>query len=130
MNSFSVRTSERIEALNITSKVEELIQAKKSGIIFLYVPHTTAGIFINESADPDVAFDINKKLSSLVPEGAGYRHFEGNSDSHIKSVIVGNEVFVFFEDGKLILGRWGGIFFAEFDGPRQRILYYKVLENF
>ena len=125
-----VKTSKRIEAVNITLRVEELVRSKKKGIIFLYVPHTTAGVFINESADPDVAIDINEKLSSLIPYGAGYRHFEGNSDSHIKSVIVGNEVFVFFENGKLILGRWGGIFFAEFDGPRQRNLYYNVLENF
>ena len=129
MNFIIVKTSKRIESVNITSKVEALISSKGKGIVFLYVPHTTAGIFINESADPDVALDINNKLSELVPYGSGYHHFEGNSDSHIKSVIVGNQLFVFFEEGKLFLGRWGGIFFAEFDGPRERKLYYKILEN-
>ncbi len=129
MDYLTVVSSNRIESINITSKVQELISSYKEGIIFLYVPHTTAGIFINESADPDVVFDINSKLNSLVPSGAGYRHFEGNSDSHIKSVIVGNQLFVFFEDGKLSLGTWGGIFFAEFDGPRQRKIYYRIEEK-
>jgi secondary thiamine-phosphate synthase enzyme len=118
-------SSDRIETINITSRIEQLIDSEK-GIIFLYVPHTTAGIFINESADPDVCLDVNRKLSELVPYGAGYRHMEGNSDSHIKSIIVGNQLFVFFERGKLKLGTWGGIFFAEFDGPRRRKLYYQI----
>ena len=118
-------SSDRIETINITSRIEQLIDFEK-GIIFLYVPHTTAGIFINESADPDVCLDISRKLSELVPYGAGYRHMEGNSDSHIKSIIVGNQLFVFFERGKLKLGTWGGIFFAEFDGPRRRKLYYQI----
>ncbi len=121
-----VISSKRIESINITNKIEKLIN-RENGIIFLFVPHTTAGIFINESADPDVAIDINNKLSSLIPYGAGYRHMEGNSDSHIKSVIVGNQLFVFFENKKLKLGVWGGIFFAEFDGPRKRKLYYQIL---
>jgi secondary thiamine-phosphate synthase enzyme len=118
-------SSDRIETINITSRIEQLIDSEK-GIIFLYVPHTTAGIFINESADPDVCLDVNRKLSELVPYGVGYRHMEGNSDSHIKSIIVGNQLFVFFERGKLKLGTWGGIFFAEFDGPRRRKLYYQI----
>ncbi len=119
-------SSERIENINISSQVGNLINSVGKGIIFLFVPHTTAGIFVNESADPAVSLDINKKLADLIPYGAGYRHMEGNSDSHIKSIIVGNQLFVFFEKGKLKLGTWGGIFFAEFDGPRRRKLYYQI----
>lgn len=127
MNFFTVNSSKRIESIKITGKVQNLISSLKEGIIFFFVPHTTAGLFINESADPDVVLDINERLSFLVPSGAGYRHFEGNSDSHIKSIIVGNQLFVFFENGKLELGTWGGIFFAEFDGPRQRKIFYKII---
>ena len=129
MNFLKVTSSKRIEAINITNKVVSLVSSLNNGIIFLYVPHTTAGIFINESADPDVVFDVNERLNFLIPSGAGYRHFEGNSDSHIKSILVGNQLFVFFEKGKLELGRWGGIFFAEFDGPRERKIYYRIEEK-
>ncbi len=129
LKSFFVETKKRIEALNITAKIQGLIKSKDSGIVFIYVPHTTAGIFINESADPDVVYDINRKLSQLAPHNDEYQHFEGNSDSHIKSVFTGNQVFVFFEKGKLQLGSWGGIFFAEFDGPRRREIFYKIVED-
>ncbi len=129
LNYFTVKTEKRIVSVNITHKVKDIVKNISSGLIFLYVPHTTAGLFVNESADPDVTFDINKKLSELVPYGSGYRHFEGNSDSHIKSVIVGNQLFFFVENGELQLGTWGGIFFAEFDGPRERKVYYKIVET-
>jgi secondary thiamine-phosphate synthase enzyme len=93
------------------------------GICVVYVPHTTAGITINEGADPAVCQDIVKKLSELVPPNAGYRHMEGNADSHIKASIMGSSVTVLVESGRLVLGTWQKIFFCEFDGPRSRRVY-------
>jgi secondary thiamine-phosphate synthase enzyme len=93
------------------------------------VPHTTAGILINEHADPDVASDAEGTFDRLVPMSGPYRHAEGNSDSHVKTILAGVTQFVFVEEGKLALGRWQGIFLAEFDGPRERKLYVKVLPD-
>jgi len=123
----TVSTSSRIELKDITSDVKKVIEGSSidDGVCTLYVPHTTAGITINESADPDVAVDIEEKLSELVPEG-GYRHREGNADSHIKSSLVGNSTRVLIEDGRIQLGTWQGIFFAEFDGPRTRNVWLKT----
>jgi secondary thiamine-phosphate synthase enzyme len=123
----TVSTSSRIELKDITADVKEVVNrgGADNGVCTIYVPHTTAGITINESADPDVAVDIEEKLSELVPEG-GYRHREGNADSHIKSSLVGNSTRVFVENGKIQLGTWQGIFFAEFDGPRTRNVWLKT----
>jgi secondary thiamine-phosphate synthase enzyme len=101
----------------------------RAGTCFLYVPHTTAAILINEHADPDVATDAEGALDRLVPLAGPYRHNEGNSDSHIKSMLVSVSQFVFVQEGKLALGRWQGIFLAEFDGPRERHVYIKVLPD-
>jgi secondary thiamine-phosphate synthase enzyme len=90
------------------------------GVCVVYVPHTTAGVFINEHADPDVARDILEKLDKLAPRNAYYHHSEGNADSHIKSTLVGSSVVIPVEAHSLLLGTWQGIFFAEFDGPRKR----------
>ncbi len=127
MEKITVSTSSRIELKDITSDVKKVIEGSSTddGVCTLYVPHTTAGITINESADPDVAVDIEEKLSELVPEG-GYRHREGNADSHIKSSLVGNSTRVFIEGGRIQLGTWQGIFFAEFDGPRTRNVWLKT----
>lgn len=127
MEKITVSTSSRIELKDITSDVKKVIEGSSidDGVCTLYVPHTTAGITINESADPDVAVDIEEKLSELVPEG-GYRHREGNADSHIKSSLVGNSTRVLIEDGRIQLGTWQGIFFAEFDGPRTRNVWLKT----
>ena len=92
-------------------------------------PHTTAGIIINEAADPDVAADIEAALARLVPQNAGYRHAEGNSDSHIKTALVGTSATIFISEGQLELGRWQGIFFCEFDGPRTRVLRVKIVPD-
>src|SRR5258705_2159810 len=99
------------------------------GTCFLHVPYTTPGILINEHADPDVASDAEGALDRLVPSAGPYRHAEGNSDSHVKTMLVGTSQFVFVEDGKLALGRWQGVFFAEFDGPRERHLHVKGLPD-
>ena len=101
----------------------------KEGICYLYVPHTTAGIFINENADPDVKWDIEQTLEKLIPWEDNYKHIEGNAAAHIKSVLVGTNTFVPIKNGKLMLGTWQGIFFAEFDGPRDRKVIVKIMEE-
>ena len=122
-----INTRDRSEMIDITSRVEEKLKRSglKDGVCFLFVPHTTAGITINESADPSVATDIQAMLNKLIPWEGSYRHLEGNSAAHIKSSLIGNSVMVFVESGHLKLGTWQGIFFCEFDGPRSRKLYIK-----
>ncbi|MFH1241972.1 MAG: secondary thiamine-phosphate synthase enzyme YjbQ [Pseudomonadota bacterium] len=124
----SVRTDSRIDMVDITASVQkEVSKADVSdGACVVYVPHTTAGVTINEGADPAVCQDILRKLNELVPPNAGYRHMEGNADSHIKASIVGSSVTVLVENGRLVLGTWQKIFFCEFDGPRSRRIYVRV----
>ena len=121
----SVKTHARIDMVDITQLVQREISNGDvaDGVCVVYVPHTTAGITINEGADPAVCQDIVKKLSELVPPNAGYRHMEGNADSHIKASIMGSSVTVLVESGRLVLGTWQKIFFCEFDGPRSRRVY-------
>jgi len=128
MEEISISTSKRIEFIDITSKIRKAIEASgvKDGICVVYCPHTTAGLTINENADPDVIQDIKDKLNELVPAGVGYRHIEGNADSHIKSSLVGNTVHLIVNNGRLMLGTWQGIFFCEFDGPRTRKVWVAV----
>jgi len=124
----SVKTHSRIDMVDITASVQNEISkaGTTDGICVVYVPHTTAGMTINEGADPAVCQDIIKKLTDLVPPNAGYRHMEGNSDSHIKTSLIGNSVTVLVENGRLVLGTWQKIFFCEFDGPRNRKVYIKA----
>jgi secondary thiamine-phosphate synthase enzyme len=124
----TLKTSRRTELMNITAEVARLVAASgvTSGICYLYVPHTTAGVTINEGDDPDVARDIEAALDRIIPRDAGYKHYEGNSDSHIKSSLVGVSQNVLIEDGRLLLGRWQAIFFCEFDGPRKREVHLKI----
>ncbi len=131
MEKLEINTSKREELIDITSQVRAVVKKSgvRSGICYIYVPHTTAGVTINEHADPDVARDIEDTLSKLIPYGRHYRHVEGNADSHIKATLVGPEIFVFVEEGNLVLGTWQGIFFCEFDGPRRRKIYIKVVED-
>ncbi len=123
----SINTRDRSEMTDITSKVEGELKRSglKDGVCFLFVPHTTAGITINEHADPSVVADIQATLNKLVPWEASYRHLEGNSAAHIKSSLIGNSVIVLVESGRLRLGTWQGIFFCEFDGPRSRKVHIK-----
>ena len=123
----SINTKNRSEMIDITSRVEEELRRSglKGGVCFLFVPHTTAGITINEHADPSVEADIQAMFNKLVPWEASYRHLEGNSAAHIKSSLIGNSVILLFESGHLKLGTWQGIFFCEFDGPRSRKLYIR-----
>ena len=131
MQTLIVRTDRRTQLLEVSAEVQAAVTAAKvaKGICYLYVPHTTAGITINENADPDVATDIEGALDRLVPQMGPFRHGEGNSDAHVKSVLVGASQAVFVADGKLMLGRWQGIFFCEFDGPRERRLQIKVVSE-
>ena len=129
MQTTTVKTDRRTQLLDVTAQVQKAVAASgvASGVCYLYVPHTTAAITINECADPDVARDVEGALDRLVPKTGPYRHSEGNSDSHVKAVLVGSSQIVPVEGGKLVLGRWQGIFFCEFDGPRERKLQVKVV---
>ncbi len=126
-----VKTARRTQLVDVTSAVQRVITESgvASGLCYLYVPHTTAGVTINENADPDVPRDIEVTLDKLIPKDAGYKHFEGNADSHIKSTLVGVSQSVEIEDGRLVLGRWQAIFFCEFDGPRARQLRVKIVPD-
>ncbi len=125
----AVETTARTQIKDITQDVARLVAQSgvESGLCYLYVPHTTAGILVNESDDPDVACDIGATLDRLVPRDAGYKHYEGNADSHVKSALVGVSETVPVEGGKLGLGRWQGIFFCEFDGPRRREVKVRIV---
>jgi secondary thiamine-phosphate synthase enzyme len=131
MQFIRVKTDRRTQMVDITNEVQRVVTALgvRTGTCLLFVPHTTAGILINEHADPDVAADAEGAFDRLVPSAGPYRHTEGNSDSHLKSMLVGMNAFVFVEEGQLVLGRWQGIFFAEFDGPRDRHVHLKVLPD-
>lgn len=119
----SISTSKRNEMIDITSRVQDIAKSTDERVITIYSPHTTAAITINEGADPDVQHDILAKLKQLVPKDDGYEHAEGNSDSHIKTALLGPSQQVIVKDGELMLGTWQKIFFCEFDGPRDRNFY-------
>lgn len=126
---FTIRTTKRDEFIDIGYYVEEALEKSgiSDGIITIFVPHTTAGITINEDADPDVVKDLLWTLDNLVPERREYKHMEGNSHAHMKASIMGSSCNVIVEDGKMKLGTWQGIYFCEFDGPRTRKVYVKVM---
>ncbi len=127
----SLTTYKRSELVDITSQVRDIVDkhGSQSGACVIYTPHTTAGIVINENADPNVAADIVRFLEKLVPRDKGFTHSEGNSDAHIKSCLCGNSKTVFVEKGGLMLGRWEGIYFAEFDGSRTREVWVKIIKD-
>lgn len=114
--------------VDITAKIAEAVRAAgtEEGICTIYCPHTTAGLTINEHADPDVAADVIERLEKLVPYQANYAHLEGNADAHIKAVLTGNSVQLIVRNSSLALGTWQGIFFCEFDGPRQRRVWIQI----
>ncbi len=118
----TLRTRQRSELQPITPQLHDLIRLHgwQDGILTVFVPHTTAGVTINENADPDVACDMTRFMEQLVPNAPGFRHAEGNSDAHIKASLFGSSVQVMVRGGKLWLGTWQGVYFCEFDGPRSR----------
>jgi len=123
----NVKSKSRTEFIDITEMVQDVVKEANvmKGICYLYVPHTTAGITINEGADPSVQRDILNTLNRLVPHEMNYFHREGNADAHIKSTIVGTSISVIIDEGKLLLGTWQSVFFCEFDGPRHRRIAVK-----
>jgi len=125
-----VTTRTRTEFVDVTSQIQEIIKQNevKEGICYLYVPHTTAAVTINESADRNVVEDIIFMLNKVIPLEGKYLHSEGNSAAHIKASIVGSSETILIENGRLMLGTWQGIFFCEFDGPRRRQMFVKVVE--
>jgi secondary thiamine-phosphate synthase enzyme len=131
MSTLSIKTNERVDLVDISSQVANEVKTSgvTTGTVTVYVPHTTCGVTINESADPDVARDIKMHLAKLVPQDGGFKHYEGNSDSHIKTSMIGSSENIFIEDGKLVLGTWQGIFLCDFDGPRTRKVYIKIVEG-
>ncbi len=127
----SIKTSERNEFLDITDRIRDAVYNSntKSGIAIVYTPHTTAGITINENADPSVKKDIINFLNKKIPYHGDYKHMEGNADSHIKSSLIGCSETLIIEDGRIQLGTWQGIFFCEFDGPRRREVWVKIIRD-
>jgi secondary thiamine-phosphate synthase enzyme len=127
----AIKTTRRTELKNVTPEIQAAVRESgcSDGVCHLYVPHTTAGVLINEGYDPDVARDMEMAFDKLVPRSGNYAHAEGNSDSHIKTALVGSSESVFIENGCLALGRWQQIFFAEFDGPRSRELHVKIVSD-
>jgi secondary thiamine-phosphate synthase enzyme len=127
IQTFPVKTSTQTEFIDITRSVQEAVKKTgvEDGICIIFVPHTTAAVTINENADPSVVQDIVMELNKIVPFKNQYRHMEGNSPAHIKASLLGCSQIVFVESGKLVLGVWQGIFFCEFDGPRNRKIYVK-----
>lgn len=128
MEKINIKTTKRIDLIDITGQVQLAVARSKinAGVCFIFCPHTTAGLTINENADPSVRKDIINTLNKLVPENAGYSHAEGNADSHVKSSIFGSSLTVFIESGHLALGTWQGIYFCESDGPRSREVWVKI----
>ena len=126
-----IKTYSRVEFQEITDRVREVIGKNdvKNGVCYIFVPHTTAGILVNEHADPSVVEDIKTQLEEMVPQQKSYRHMEGNSPAHIKASLIGDSRTVLIEEGKLVLGTWQGIFFGEFDGPRNRSVLVKIMED-
>lgn len=126
---FQVRSTEREQLIDITLQVAEAVSASgvRDGVVHVFVAHTTAGVTINENADPDVVWDLLAGLRSTYPRDAGWRHREGNADAHLKSTVVGSSVTVPVEAGRMVLGTWQSLWFCEFDGPRMRSVVVTVL---
>ena len=129
MEKLSIKTTKRIELIDITAQLREVVTRSgvKDGLCCVFCPHTTAGLTINENADPSVKRDILKALNKIVPEGADYIHSEGNADSHIKSSLLGASLTIFIENGQLVFGTWQGVYFCEGDGPRNREVWVKIV---
>ena len=128
-DTLTVRSNHKADVIDVTDRVQQLVNESgvEAGLCHVYVAHTTAGVFINENADPDVMTDVLTTLDALVPWENGYRHAEGNAAAHIKATLVGSSQSVPVRNGRLALGRWQGIYFADFDGPRERHFQVTVL---
>ena len=131
MEKINIKSSKQGELIDITGQLQQAASKSKikDGSCVVFVPHTTAGITINENADPSVRRDILYELDKIVPHQDNYSHSEGNSAAHIKASLLGSSVTVFVKDNRLVLGRWQGVYFAEFDGPRTREVWVRIVSN-
>jgi secondary thiamine-phosphate synthase enzyme len=131
IHKLDIKTRSRVEFQDITDRISGIVitSGVRNGLCYVFVPHTTAGIMINENADPAVVEDISAQLDVIAPRNQNYRHMEGNSPAHIKASLMGDSRTLFIEDGKLVLGTWQGIFFSEFDGPRNRSVLVKIVAD-
>lgn len=131
LNELKLMTKENVEFVDITNDIKDIVRDSgiESGVVLVYTPHTTAGITINENADPDVVSDITMEINKIIPFEDGYNHLEGNSAAHIKSSLFGISETLIIEEGKILLGTWQGIYFCEFDGGRNRRVLIKIIEG-
>jgi secondary thiamine-phosphate synthase enzyme len=131
LHRIDIKTGSKVDLQDITPEVKKVVESSgiHSGVCYLFVPHTTAGVLVNEHADPSVAEDIIRQLDTVIPQHQHYSHREGNSPAHIKASLVGNSQTLLIESGRLVLGTWQGIFFCEFDGPRSRSMLIKVIPD-
>jgi len=131
LEKLEVKTHEQVELIDITRLIKGVIEKSeiRNGICVIFVPHTTAGITINENADPDVVRDLVDSINKIIPFDAAYKHIEGNSPAHIKSTLFGPSLSIIVENKTPLLGTWQGIYFCEFDGPRNRKVFVKVMEE-
>ena len=127
----NIRTDKHTQMKDITRQVQDAVRESgvTDGLCMVFIPHTTAAVTINENADPDVVRDLNMELGKIIPWEDGYHHIEGNSAAHLKSSLVGASEHIIIEDGRLKLGTWQGIYFCEYDGPRQRKAIVKIIEG-
>ena len=131
IHKIDIKTHSRVEFQDISDRINDIVMTSgvRNGLCYIFVPHTTAGIMVNECADHGVVEDIAAQLDVIAPQNKNYRHTEGNSPAHIKASLIGDSRMLFIEDGKLVLGTWQGIFFGEFDGPRSRSVLVKIVED-
>ena len=131
MEKFTIQSTDHTAIIDITQKVQSIVNKSgiKNGICYVFIPHTTAGVSINENADPDVKADMLMEINKIIPLNDSYQHMEGNSAAHIKASLFGNSELVFLEEGRLQLGTWQGIFFCEFDGPRTRQVWINLIKS-
>ena len=129
LTKLNVNTSKHTQMLNITDMIQRCVveSGVRSGVCTVFIPHTTAAVTINENADPDVVRDFTMEIGKLVPWEDGYRHMEGNSAAHLKASMIGFSEQIIIEDGRLVLGTWQGVYFCEYDGPRRRNVYVKLM---
>ena len=129
MDTINIETNSKFDIINITNKIQACIDKSNinSGITVIFIPHTTAGVSINENADPDVLKDLKQIFNKVIPENDNYKHFEGNSQAHALSTLTSASITVIIENGKLVLGTWQSIYFMEYYGPRQRKAHIKII---
>jgi secondary thiamine-phosphate synthase enzyme len=130
MKTLKLQTTSRVEMVDVTEQIRRVVRDSgvMSGLCFVFCPHTTGGVTLNENTDPDVRTDFERALAAAVPRQGPYVHSEGNSDAHVKASLIGSSVTMLVENGKLVLGQWQAVYFCEFDGPRSRTLVVKVLD--